>query len=69
MSGLASKARPADSYATTKRRQGLSYMEQKEYILPFTGVFMLVLDPPLLLALATLIGSVSSLVWTIRRKR
>ena len=30
---------------------------------------MLVLDPPLLLALATLIGSVSSLVWTLRRKR
>jgi len=30
---------------------------------------MIVLDPPLLLALATLIGSLSSLVWALRRKR
>jgi len=43
-------------------------MEQKEYAMPFTGVFMLVLDPPLLLALATLIGILSSLVWAFRRR-
>jgi hypothetical protein len=30
---------------------------------------MIVLDPPLLLALATLIGSLSSLVWAFRRKK
>lgn len=30
---------------------------------------MLVFDPPLLLALATLIGSLSSLIWAFRRRR
>jgi hypothetical protein len=30
---------------------------------------MIFLDPPLLLALSTLIGSIASLVWAIRRSR
>ena len=30
---------------------------------------MILFDPPLLLALATLIGSLSSLVWAFRRKK
>lgn len=29
---------------------------------------MLVLDPPLLLALATLVSAVSALIWSVRRK-
>lgn len=30
---------------------------------------MFVIDPPLLLALATLVGSLSSLVWAFRRRK
>jgi len=30
---------------------------------------MIVLDAPILLALAALIGSISSFVWSVRRKR
>jgi hypothetical protein len=29
---------------------------------------MLVLDPPLILAISTLIGSLATLVWALRRK-
>lgn len=29
---------------------------------------MLVLDPPLLLALATLVSALSALIWAVRRK-
>ncbi len=46
----------------------LSYKEQNKYIIHERSRSMIYLDSPLLIALATLIGSVATLVWAFRRK-
>jgi len=47
----------------------LSYTEQTEHIVRERSRTMIMLDPPTLLAIAAVLGSLASLVWAARRRR